>query len=651
MTRKMTRRAALGIFGVGAGALALSACDVFSTDPADAETPGTPGTPGALQDKEAPSLAARVKSGDLPPLEERIPVNPFQQQTLETNGLYGGKIRRSVPGSTAGPVAGARDGLVIWDPMTLEAVPGVAESVEASSDASTYTFTLREGIKWSDGTPITTADVEFAYQQILMNTTLTPTPPVWLVVGDEVAKLNIVDDLTFELQFAGTAGLLPRFLAYDGNRLLAPVHYLEQFHPEFADQAQLNAQAERDGYDTWDAQFAAKSSWWQNTELPTLYPWIISKPMGASGTHAEAVRNPFYWKVDSDGRQLPYVDTITYDVLDPNAAALRAANGELDLQAKYLALDSLPVLVKNQEKNGYKVSNWGYEAAWIAIHLNQTSKDPVLGPLLRELDFRAALSHGINRDDINKSVYSGAGGTDQPVPIPQDPYHVDGAGKTFVEFDVAKANSLLDGLGLDRRDDQGMRLSASGERIRLVLETFEFNVQSTDVYNFVVRYWKDLGLDTTLKSEDAALWSTHATNGDISVAGYPQSGFLWDIDPLWWVPTDPATYWAPLYGTYYASGGTAGQEPTGIFKQLQDWYDELRSSADESARKELGQQIVKAHDENVWVVGTVSQPFLPLIHNADLVNVSPDRVFSYKTADEEATILEQLAYKDPSKHE
>lgn len=645
----ISRRNVLRIGGAAALAGSLPACSFFSTNPDSGN--GSNDSGGSKDEKEAPMLAALVKEGKLPPLAERLPKRPFILEPFESAGIYGGTLRRATPATTAIPAAGARDGLLVWDPVKVQPVAGLAESWEVDKEARTFTLTLREGLKWSDGHALTADDVVFAVNNVLGNKTLYPAFPVWLTAAGKSVTLEKVDERTFTLTFASSFGLLLRYLAYQGGMLVLPMHYLKQFHPDFTPPADLATQAKKAGFDTWDKYFVTRNDWWQNPERPVVLPWRVTKELGGSGTHAVLERNPYYWKTDADGRQLPYIDRVTYDVLDPEATALRAANGQIDFQVKYMSFNSVPVLVRNSKDKGYNVHKWKYDAPWISMHINQSSKDLVFRRLAQNIDFRAGLSHAINREEINKAIYAGEGGVNQPVAIPEDTYFVDGTGKRFTEFDVQKANQLLDKAGLSTRGADNFRLRSDGRRLELIIETFAYNVMSTDVYEFVRRYWDAVGVKTVVKNVDPSLWSTRARNGDINVAGYPVSGYLWDIEPLWFVPTDSATYWAPLFGQWYATGGAQGEEPPVPLRQLQQWYDEMKSTSDDAARLQLGQKILRAHDENVWIIGTVTQPFLPLVANGDLINVRKDAVFSYRIGDEGGSVLEQLSYRNPDQHD
>src|SRR5690606_38509029 len=231
--------------------------------------------------------------------------------------------------------------------------------------------------------------------------------------------------------------------------------------PDYVAKDELDAKVKEAGLETWIDLFANKNDKWQNPELPVLSAWKIDKPVGASGNRAVMVRNPYYWKVDPDGKQLPYVDEIVISQVADETATLQASNGEIDLQASYIGVNDMPVLAKNAEQGGYKTLRWE-TGTGPYLHTNQCHPDPVMRRLMQDVRFRAALSPAINREEMNQVFYRGIGNIDQPVSLPQDPYYVEGSGKTFTEYDPDRSNQLLDEVGLDQRDGDGFRLRPDG---------------------------------------------------------------------------------------------------------------------------------------------------------------------------------------------
>ncbi|MGH3489714.1 MAG: ABC transporter substrate-binding protein [Actinopolymorphaceae bacterium] len=638
--------------GTLAGTALLSGCDLLSTDPGGRD--GQSGKGGDTAGEEAPMLASLVKQGKLPPVAKRLPETPAVVTPLEGIGRYGGTIRMA---TTLAPSSRfmivSREGLVEWEPGKTTVVPGLAESWDVAEGGKVYTFHLRKGARWSDGTPFTADDIMFYYDAVLSNEELTPAFPTWLTVNGKPGTIAKVDDHTFTVSFAAPHGLLLRQLAFRGafqGAMLLPKHYLSQFHPDHASKDALEAKAKDAGFDGWVDYFVDRNSPATNTDRPVMAPWKVITSKGGT-TRAVAERNPYYWKVDTSGNQLPYVDRLVEEVLEPEVITLRAIGGDIDLQFESVPIGDLPLLADSAEKGGYRVLRWASDAPWIAMYMNQSTKDDVLRDLMQDIDFRAGLSHAIDRDEINKILYGGAGGTRQPCGVPEDDYYVEGTGGRFVDYDVAKANSLLDKVGLDERDGQGFRLRPDGEPLELLITTFTYeyggSAPATDAYELVKQHWRKVGIKAEFEKIDRTLWSERVTGNAVDIPGYTVAGILWDVDPVWYVPTSAFTYWAPAYGQWYETGGKDGTEPPEQFRALQRLYDQMVTEIDDQARIELGKQILAAHDENVWMIGTVTTPFTPLIVNSDLMNVLEDAVLSYRLQFTATTGMEQLAYRNP----
>ncbi|MDP9353226.1 MAG: ABC transporter substrate-binding protein, partial [Chloroflexota bacterium] len=332
-------------------------------DPTEAEAVATegdvaqPATPSEF--KESPKLAG----GNLPAVQERLPKQPMVLQPVKSVGKHGGTWNTALKGTsdTAWLVRTiGYENLVRWKPNVKnftadEIIPNIAESVDMNEDGSEYTFHLREGMKWSDGKPFTADDIMFWYEDVLSNEELTPSVPSWLTAADKPVTVERVDDVTVVFKFAGPSGLFLSRLATPVGEAPTnyPRHYLQQFHKKY--NPQVEAQAKQAQLDSWADLFTSKVSAWENPDKPVLNAWQLTKAVGDATQQLTAERNPYYWKVDTEGNQLPYIDTVAYRVTDDvEVMVLQALNGEIDFMDRHInALANKPVFFENQEKGNY----------------------------------------------------------------------------------------------------------------------------------------------------------------------------------------------------------------------------------------------------------------------------------------------------------
>ncbi len=416
MSRSLDRRDFLKMGSAAAAAAALTSCSALEVSP---DTGGQGSGPAVdTSQKQSPMLQALVDSGKLPDLAERLPATPFVVPMQGELGQYGGSMRRAQanPGETGSSYM-TYAGLAEWSPTTpSKPQPGVAEKWEISPDGRMYTFTLRQGLKWSDGEPFTTEDIMYCVEKVLQNKELNPIFPGWLTVAGKPAVFAAPDEVTLTVTFAAPHSLFLKFLCFlpFGGGLLQPKHYLSKFHKEFIKKDELDAAIKKASVATWPDLYNNKANRNLNPDRPVLGPWRLTKTINATTTTGQLERNPFYWKVDEAGRQLPYIDKATFQVLSLDAIGLRAANGELDLAIWDLPETVLPVLIKNQDSKPFQVLRWQTDAN-TSILLNQSHKDPVIAELFQKLDFRAGISHAINRTELNDALLAGQGKPVHPV--------------------------------------------------------------------------------------------------------------------------------------------------------------------------------------------------------------------------------------------
>ncbi|MBP8638840.1 MAG: ABC transporter substrate-binding protein [Dictyoglomi bacterium] len=571
--------------------------------------------------KEAPMLTELVKQGKLPPVERRLPKEPAIVKPLEEIGQYGGTWKRAATGiSDVGTFVSEVTHQYFLrcdkDPKT-PAYPNLIKRYTASKDNTTFTFYLREGLRWSDGELFTADDVIFYYEDILLNKELTPMFPVDLSPGGKPAVFEKVDNYTFRVTFSSPSHFfiqaLGEFSYY--RELFAPKHYLRQFHPRYVSSDKLQAMAKEAGFERWDQLFNNKADW-QNPDKPVVYAWKVKQ---VTPSAALFERNPYFWKVDAEGNQLPYIDNVRVEILsNAEVINLRAVAGELDCQDRHIFFANYPVFMENRSKGNYKVIKWmRTAAAEPAICLNQNVKNPMLRKLFTDVRFRIALSVAINREEINQLVYLGMGKVKQAALGSTDYFYDPEWEKAYIEYNPEMANKLLDEIGLTKRDKDGFRLDLDGKPLYLTIETYPAFAQWVDVADLVKGYWGKIGLRTEVKVEDASLYTTRATAGEVEIGAYPFDGdAVWGLGPavINFLGLRPACCWAPLYGLWYSSKGKGGETPTGDIKKLYELWDKAMATTNRAKMISLVREAVALHKKNIWMIGTVGEwPMLCIV--------------------------------------
>ncbi len=580
--------------------------------------------------QQAPMLEERVRQGTLPPVAERLPESPAVVQPVERTGKYGGMWRRLAVGSHD-LMLSARLGyepLVRWGRDAVGVVPGLAERWEIRDEGRTYAMFLRKGVRWSDGAPFTSEDMQFWFEDVLQNKELSPVFPSWLVLDDVPVELTTPDPYVVEFRFAKPYGIFLEYAAFLGTSMFYPKHYLMQFHPRYTDKALLEEKAKARGMALWYQLFGKQANPDENPELPTLRPFVLKTDPSATRVIAE--RNPYYWKVDPEGNQLPYLDGIVYTVLQ-NAEILnfKSMTGEVDFQDRRIDSANYPLFMENRAKGHYHVLRDGNPTPAV-IYVNPCSRDEELRPFLANRDFRIALSVAINRDELIDLMYSGMAKPSRGVASPYDPFYLPEFDAKYLQYDPDMANRLLDELGL-ARDSVGMRHLPSGKAFRQVLNVYPSETGTAlELWQLVVDYWREVGLDFIVKTDAATLSVMQVINGNSDFWAYATSGMVWIVDPIWYVPWTPNSYFAPQYGRYRATHGKGGIQPPEEYQRLVDWYLELRSVVGDDARRlDLGRKILRQWSEQCYTIGICSSDLLTIVSDR-FKNVPAHIVHDYR---------------------
>lgn len=616
--REFLRLSALTAAGVVVTACAKGTAEVAETEattaPAAATATPVPATPTPVPEPEvleAPQLAEQVAAGNLPPLDERLPQNPVVVEPTQQVGKYGGAWSSGTIETNGNDMRrnSGYEQLVRWKPNWDGVIPNVAESYSSNEDGTEFTFVLRQGLKWSDGEPFTADDVVFWYEDWVMDSDISPTKPR---VPFNVEK---VDDFSVNWQFETPNGLFIKQIAQIDNEQATqhPKHYLQQFHAKYNDKAE--DLAKEAGQATWADMIGAMATEPQNADLPKPWPWIQTAALGETTTRIPCERNPYYFKVDPAGQQLPYIDRYNHELVANNEVlVLKCLNGEIDFQEQWINdAKNKPVFFDGQEKGGYHF--WETLPTYVnemVIMFNRDTTDEVLAEVFRNKDFRIGLSHAIDRQKLIDVVMVGQSIPHQAAPRPDSVYYHERLATQYTEFDQAKANEYLDKAGLTERDAEGFRKGPDGKRLSIILEIDQGRVAYVDLLELIKPMWAEVGIDMNVKLMERSLWEERCRQRNLEFHGTAHKfggggGESPILDPRYWYPNSIgnspyAKRWAAWYIDH---NDEIAEEPPEDVKAAMALYDEIRATPDEDKQKEMLKQLLDMTADQFYCIGTV----------------------------------------------
>lgn len=593
----------------------------------------------AAVDNQSPALAALVEQGELPPLEDRIPTNPFVVEPREGIGLYGGEFRDYMVG--IGQVANILrihyDGLLIWNESGTEVVPGAAESYSVNDDATVYTVTLRENLHWHDGMPFTTADVEWWFENDALNEEVRPGgPPGSFSTASGPADIEVVDDRTFRVIFQDPFPLWPSSVANVIPWVPVAQHYGETIHGDFNPDAQEIA--EEEGFELWRDRYGALTgAWgaqWRNPDLPSIRAYTPEPGAGAQGDvqRVRMIRNPYYYRVDTEGNQLPYLDAHVYDVIaDGEVLLLRTLNGEFDfVKTTILNPDNRPILSDGREDGDYTIVEFpNAQTNSLVITLNMTHEDPVVREIARNRDFRIGLSHAINREEISEILFAGMVEPRQAAPTPGVPWYSEQLENQYLEFSIETAHEYFEQAGYPV-DSEGRVIGPDGEQITIRVDISGHDQLRLDMMEIISEQWQAAGVDVELNVQARELWEQRRDSNQHEAnvwSGVP-SGRNALTDARDYIPYHRESHMAPRWAAYWYSemdgfgptsilldNGVQPEEPPAeVLRQFELWNQLQTASPDEQG--ELMAQAIDIAAEEFFAIGVLEAPAVyRVLHN------------------------------------
>ena len=583
---------------------------------------------------------------------DRLPDEPLVVVPYDSIGSYGGTIKflsNATEAGTSDMLSTRHVNLVRFADDLSTIVPNVAKDYEWNDDFTTLTFMLRKGHKWSNGEPFTARDVEFWYEDLMMNTNIREKPYPYLLVGGEPMTVDVIDDTTVRFNLPSPFPGLLATLAWTYNQAFMPAHFLEQFHPEIDSNADANAQALgfEDGWDALAAYYG--NSGWTDTPTPMLRnPDLVAGLEYAAYPSLEAymtiedttegrvyAANPYFHQVDTAGNQLPYIDYQNERYINENEIRLlKLVNGEVDYKSQSVQLESAPQLLDGAESGGYSLQiNPGCGAALFSF--NVTHPDLEKRKVYSDIRFRQAMSIALDRNEINDVAYYGLGVVEQFVGISPAPDFVPEEIKMHMtQYDPDGANALLDEVGLIDVDGDGFRELPNGAPFAMNIDYATQGIGGVEV-ELVARMWNDVGVKTNFKEVTPDEYRGSQSSNALDVHAWDKG------QPLAIVAGNPETFKAPfgnyfnhtqgmLWAAYIDSNGTDGVEPPQWVYDLSDGIDKFQSYELGTAESnEWGKKITTMLTEQTLLIGTVKAPF-PTYHRNALKNFTQFKTTSYE---------------------
>lgn len=582
----------------------------------------------------------QIQNSELPSIEQRLPEQPLVMDASlgnTTPGQYGGKLRMLMAKDKdiRRMVVFGYSRLVGYN-KELELIPDILESFE-NNDNKEFIFHLRKGHRWSDGEPFTSEDFKFYWRDVANNIDLNPFgPPKSLLVDGISPEVEFPDEYTVIFRWHSPN---PYFLADLASPrplfIYEPAHYLRKFHPTYTDPAKLEENARESGKRNWAGVFLKKARQYKltNPELPSLQPWLNTTRSPAERYIFR--RNPYFHRVDVNGRQMPYIDEVVINIVSGSLIPAKSGSGETDLQGHYLRLDNYTFLKEGEKNNNYYVRLWKtVNGSHKALYPNLNSNDPVWRELVRNVRFRQALSLGIDRHEINQVVYFGLTNESNNTVLPESMFHNQDLQTRYAVFNVEEANRLLDEIGLTERNSKGLRLRPDGKPLEIIIHTAGESTEETDILELIHDSWLKLGIKIYTKPSQREVFRERVFSGEAMMSiwsglenGLPTA----DMSPDELAPTRQDQFQWPKWGQYYETKGEVGEKPDiDEAIELAELNNQWRLATATSEREKIWQKMLDIFCEQVFTIGIINTVPQPIVINRDLVNVPEQAIYAWK---------------------
>lgn len=655
-----------GLTGLG---MAAVACQPAQQTAAPTEPPAAPtNTVPAIQVSEATSTPVPTVEGvtykqapmldgmDLPPVEERISANPLVTQPREAIGTYGGTLRCVSWWPEVGNIQlYISEPPIKWKEDLTGYEPALAEAYEWSDDGLTFTLHMRKGVRWSDGEPYTSADWQFWWEDMAKNEDYkTNSVPAYMRKSDGTPiDLEYPDEYTVVWKSDVPQWIAPYYLAQGfwefASPKMKPAHFLKQYHPKY------------DSTKTYD-DLQTIDKYWQTPGYPTVLAYYCSAVSDDGLTYTWS-RNPYYWRVDTEGNQLPYIDKYTIEIVaDEQARILAITSGKYDISFRGGGSpNDLPLFIEKSSAGGYRMlEGWMNGAgAWPGYMVNQYYVEggkyydddtpehaAEIRALLRDKRFRKALSWGVDRQRVIDVAWNGIGEAKAATISPQSWHFSSPEGQEWYKkwaaadasLDIEAANAALDEIGMTVGAD-GFRQLPSGKPFTLVMMVTDWGgslkVQTDAAAETKTQWETNLKIKVEIQNlQGQPNVDTLTNEGQYMIRGCHVSEIDIMTYPDWMFPI-VNRYFMPLEGRYYAKGKDTcvanpsipydcgvKPEPGSPAEKLQALYAQASATKSvEDRHKIVWDAIQISIDEGPFIIGISGDQQMPIIANTKLRNI------------------------------
>lgn len=597
-------------------------------------------------------VSERVRAGKLPPINERLPKEPlvFNVESMTDGvGRYGGVIRHVIGGRpegwnwAAGQTLGwgginyavaeclTRTGpLFTINAQEQEPLPNLAKNWQWSDDGRTLTMHLIEGAKWSDGHPFTSEDIMFYWNDNVQDTNVAAfASPDTFGAG---TQLRAVDDYTIEWRFEETSSAQVLFQMAFFQFCPGPAHVLKPHHPKYNPDT---------SYDQYRNALPASGS----LPIATMGAWV--PVVHRTDEIIVLRRNPFYWKVDSEGNQLPYIDEMHYRLTTWADRTVQTVAGSADFSNMENPANFVSALERSQNESAPARLEFGPRTLGWVLNLNMSEtlgtkdeREVAIRQLNRDLAFRQAISHALDREALGQSLVRGpfsqpfAGGL-----YPDGP-SVDDKSVVFYGYEPAIANGLLDSLGLIDTDNDGLRNwtegPMKGQNLEIALIVKNDHVTDVSLAEGMVAMMRDVGIrliprpmhsnsaDSREATSEFEWFLKRGDNNIIPIQRGEQLAALHSNVPLW-----------------HRGNGTDARVLAPFEEELATLMTAYRNAQDPTDQADLINRFNRIFTENLYQIGLTSVPGA-LIVSKRLRNVPAGApILSYQWA-EDAVMRERM---------